>query len=638
MNFMPVLINLATKYFFTNKEVKPRSDNKCCICINDMNNPLITPCNHSFCRGCIKEWLTNKDTCPLCVQEIVPISLRNRHRLKGKESNLLSKLSPILDKVAYLFDLGYILGEQNMEAILDNLSFKHVIITNPIMLRLYYSCYEWISPFQTIPEKYQKIVKSDLRNVAWLSYCIIPFLFSCYLLTTNAPVYIHLWYMLDVIIKTGIFLLPYKFNDILNFSSLNKLYSGSIMLCFFTLCWVSFKCHIILSSLFIKNPDIQWYITYNVIRYILISSIILFNKLSNMYYFTREQMMKYQIIGSSVYQDVLVQVPGLEQTISTVINSNDTLSSHFTNLSEYMIHTSGSIRSRVEDIQVSIERMTTLPSEPIANHPLETVIISSIENSIPSPVETSIPSSTETYHLETLPLEETSECIDLVTDITKENFMLVIKNLQSGTELYDTLKDMYDVILSVDNKIGTKEEFVTKFMAAYIEVLSLKESIELLKDAFSEDICDDNVSGDEFSRDIFMKLLMEQYKSKFIPVSLDSQLTAGSLESDDGDGGEDDISISPSQDSPSTKIHNSVMNLLKSSIIEQEISEDARNSDVGEDEISISPSPDSPSTKIHNSAMNLLKSSIIEQEISEDARNSDDSEGSTVFVTNPGNL
>eukprot|EP00041_Stephanoeca_diplocostata_P012804 m.215388 g.215388 ORF g.215388 m.215388 type:complete len:135 (+) comp19096_c1_seq1:300-704(+) len=46
----------------------------CCqICLELMYEPYVTPCEHRFCRGCIKEWLrrdSRNGTCPTCRQPL----------------------------------------------------------------------------------------------------------------------------------------------------------------------------------------------------------------------------------------------------------------------------------------------------------------------------------------------------------------------------------------------------------------------------------------------------------------------------------------------------------------------------------------------------------------------------------------
>ena len=46
--------------------------NSCAICLNLLNRPIITPCNHAFCVHCFEECaeLSIKRICPLCRFEI----------------------------------------------------------------------------------------------------------------------------------------------------------------------------------------------------------------------------------------------------------------------------------------------------------------------------------------------------------------------------------------------------------------------------------------------------------------------------------------------------------------------------------------------------------------------------------------
>lgn len=39
---------------------------ECHICLNQIKEPLLTKCGHSFCGVCIKLSLKNKKQCPLC--------------------------------------------------------------------------------------------------------------------------------------------------------------------------------------------------------------------------------------------------------------------------------------------------------------------------------------------------------------------------------------------------------------------------------------------------------------------------------------------------------------------------------------------------------------------------------------------
>eukprot|EP00761_Pharyngomonas_kirbyi_P000371 gb/GECH01000371.1/.p1 GENE.gb/GECH01000371.1/~~gb/GECH01000371.1/.p1 ORF type:complete len:446 (+),score=85.80 gb/GECH01000371.1/:1-1338(+) len=43
-----------------------RSSYECTICTQVFNNPVILSCGHTFCRGCIEDWLRHERSCPNC--------------------------------------------------------------------------------------------------------------------------------------------------------------------------------------------------------------------------------------------------------------------------------------------------------------------------------------------------------------------------------------------------------------------------------------------------------------------------------------------------------------------------------------------------------------------------------------------
>ncbi|XP_074600761.1 E3 ubiquitin-protein ligase NRDP1-like [Brevipalpus obovatus] len=85
----------------------------CSICQMVYEKPLVTPCGHTFCGDCIKEWLSKKGFCPLDNRPIrgqsalrdIPISFRNMigtslkircdHRKEG--CMVISKLDDLRD-------------------------------------------------------------------------------------------------------------------------------------------------------------------------------------------------------------------------------------------------------------------------------------------------------------------------------------------------------------------------------------------------------------------------------------------------------------------------------------------------------------------------------------------------------------
>lgn len=47
----------------------------CNICLGLFYNPVMCPCHHVFCKGCIEQWLAGHDNCPQCRQRTSATSL-----------------------------------------------------------------------------------------------------------------------------------------------------------------------------------------------------------------------------------------------------------------------------------------------------------------------------------------------------------------------------------------------------------------------------------------------------------------------------------------------------------------------------------------------------------------------------------
>jgi len=45
---------------------------ECSICYQEYTRPVVLPCGHMFCEGCIAEWLHDHRTCPFCRTEVPP--------------------------------------------------------------------------------------------------------------------------------------------------------------------------------------------------------------------------------------------------------------------------------------------------------------------------------------------------------------------------------------------------------------------------------------------------------------------------------------------------------------------------------------------------------------------------------------
>lgn len=50
---------------------------RCHICKDLLKTPVLTPCSHTFCSLCIREYLTREPKCPLCLSELRESNLRS---------------------------------------------------------------------------------------------------------------------------------------------------------------------------------------------------------------------------------------------------------------------------------------------------------------------------------------------------------------------------------------------------------------------------------------------------------------------------------------------------------------------------------------------------------------------------------
>jgi chromosome segregation ATPase len=72
------------------------ADLKCSICHNIFNDPYRTLCSHYYCRECIRNWLAEHNTCPLCKRQ--PTILTDLVKAETSMTNKLNRLSVICKK------------------------------------------------------------------------------------------------------------------------------------------------------------------------------------------------------------------------------------------------------------------------------------------------------------------------------------------------------------------------------------------------------------------------------------------------------------------------------------------------------------------------------------------------------------
>ena len=44
----------------------------CSICLNPFLRPVVTHCQHVFCYECLRSWLDQEQSCPICRQDLIP--------------------------------------------------------------------------------------------------------------------------------------------------------------------------------------------------------------------------------------------------------------------------------------------------------------------------------------------------------------------------------------------------------------------------------------------------------------------------------------------------------------------------------------------------------------------------------------
>ncbi|KAK7020284.1 hypothetical protein VNI00_017736 [Paramarasmius palmivorus] len=55
----------------------------CPICLEDMKDPKLLPCGHSFCEQCVTQWTNMKKECPQCAQAVTADTLPVNYALRN---------------------------------------------------------------------------------------------------------------------------------------------------------------------------------------------------------------------------------------------------------------------------------------------------------------------------------------------------------------------------------------------------------------------------------------------------------------------------------------------------------------------------------------------------------------------------
>ena len=68
---------MATPPPETGAEHAPPQNNpfECLICMDTAHNAVVTQCGHMYCWECLREWLQQQHTCPVCKSAVTPESV-----------------------------------------------------------------------------------------------------------------------------------------------------------------------------------------------------------------------------------------------------------------------------------------------------------------------------------------------------------------------------------------------------------------------------------------------------------------------------------------------------------------------------------------------------------------------------------
>lgn len=54
--------------------------NDCPICLQTISHEVVTPCQHKFCKRCLRTWTMDQNTCPIC-RTVIPWMRNFKERL-----------------------------------------------------------------------------------------------------------------------------------------------------------------------------------------------------------------------------------------------------------------------------------------------------------------------------------------------------------------------------------------------------------------------------------------------------------------------------------------------------------------------------------------------------------------------------
>ena len=81
------------------EELSKIEEEICCICMEDIKIPVMTPCGHILCNYCLKEWLKHKSICPMCKTNLQGKEIFSINRKVNDINPLIAKYGSKLGKL-----------------------------------------------------------------------------------------------------------------------------------------------------------------------------------------------------------------------------------------------------------------------------------------------------------------------------------------------------------------------------------------------------------------------------------------------------------------------------------------------------------------------------------------------------------
>lgn len=130
------IINLENKIKDLTIRISNIEDKSCAICLDNLRNPLILNCTHSYCATCIMMWIRTNKKCPECRKEInisdttfitnaTVNNTETKSKIKSKENTLIDIITTKPDGKFLIFSKI----ENGFSSIINNLNNHDISFT-----------------------------------------------------------------------------------------------------------------------------------------------------------------------------------------------------------------------------------------------------------------------------------------------------------------------------------------------------------------------------------------------------------------------------------------------------------------------------------------------------------------------------